>query len=196
MKRRSNLPLYLLLNIIVSAVTTLVVLVVWDNVRKAEFPAAQLPQVAAQETAAPRAGDSEIGAQNTPASGQELVSHTAATPAPTETLPPVDVKVIQVLNVVGVGDLDQEVVLLKRIGEGNIRMTGWKLTGERGGTYTFPEQPELIVYKDGAVQIYTKTGTDTATEVYWNRSEPAWQSGETIKVFDPDGNERAAYVVP
>ncbi len=86
--------------------------------------------------------------------------------------------------------------MLKRAGEGNLRLVGWKLVGEHDNMYTFPEQPELILYKDGAIQVYTKAGTDTVTEVYWNRSTAAWRSGELIRLLDPQGSERATYRVP
>ena len=55
--------------------------------------------------------------------------------------------------------------------------------------YTFPSQPELTLYKDGAVQVYTRAGTDTVTEVYWNRAEAAWRSGELIRLVDAQGIE-------
>lgn len=181
-KPRSRLPLYLLLNVIVSAVTTLAVLLVWDTLRGPDQAQLFLPLIA--PTATP---------QGAPPATQTAP---AGTPAPTATLPPLDTPVIQVLSVIGPGDLQQEVVLLKRIGEGNLRMTDWRLESSSGVKYVFAEFPELILYKDGAVQIYSKAGTDTATEVYWNRTEPAWKSGETLKLIDPEGNERATYLIP
>jgi hypothetical protein len=119
-----------------------------------------------------------------------------ATAGPTETPFPDDAKLIELVSVVGAGDLQQEVVLLRRIGEGNLRMVGWKLVGEHNSTYTFPEEPELTLYKDGAVQVYSGTGTDTVTEVYWNRTEAAWRSGELLRLLDPQGNERATFKIP
>ncbi|RPJ41135.1 MAG: hypothetical protein EHM21_13615 [Chloroflexi bacterium] len=177
MNKRSNLLLYLLLNIFVSAITTLAVLVIWDYTRRADSPL--LPIVAAQTGTNP--------AQTLP---------TETPPSPTATLPPVGEQVITFVSVVGPGDLDQEAVIFKRLGEGNLRLAGWKLTGEHNNTYAFPEQPELILYKDGAVQIYSKTGSDTATDVYWNRDKAAWRSGELLKLVDSAGNERASYKVP
>jgi hypothetical protein len=118
------------------------------------------------------------------------------TPLPVDTLPPTSTPIIQIASVVGVGDVQQEVVLLKRVGEGNLSMVGWKLQGEHNNIYTFPKQPELILYKDGAVQVFSKAGTDSVTEVYWNRPDAAWRSGELIRLLDPQGNERATYRIP
>jgi hypothetical protein len=221
MKKQSNLLTYLLLNIFVSAVTTLVVLWVWDHVRQSSD--VTLPQVLVQSTVpgvientpaassgaeAPLAVPSASSGAEAPlavpsAAGVETASPVVPTPAvpvetagPTETMPPAGSPLIQIISVVGAGDLEQEVVMLKRAGEGNLRMVGWKLEGEHNNNYTFPEQPELTLYKDGAVQIYTKTGTDSVTEVYLNRAEAAWRSGELIRLLDPQGTERATYRVP
>jgi hypothetical protein len=189
MNKRSNLLLYLLLNIIVSAATTLVVLWVWDHYRKPTDLTP--PQAAAASTAAPS------GENSTAALATATIALPPETPEPTETLPPPSGDpVIQILSVVGAGDIEQEVVMLKRVGEGNLRLVGWKLVGEHNNVYTFPEQPELTLYKDGAIQLYTGAGTDSVTEVYWNRPAAAWRSGEMIRLLDPDGAERATYRVP
>ena len=178
MKRRNALILYLVLNVIVSAATTLTVLTLWDRARQRDLPTGDLPTSAGVVQAA------------------DVTQPAPVTPQPTETLPPVDQPVIQIVSVVGAGDLEYEVVILKRLGDGNLRMAGWRLEPDGGARYVFPEQPELVLYKDGAVQVYTKTGADTAAEVYWNRPEPAWKPGDTIRVIDAQGNERAIYRVP
>ncbi len=217
MNRRSNLLFYLILNILVSAITTLAVLWVWDNVHNSEARTAQdavPPLVLAQATenlvarhaatlyAAGTAAASGTRAASTDAESAGGTTPSAVatiaveTPQPVETLPPAGQPVIQIVSVVGAGDLEQEVVMLKRVGEGNLNLAGWKLQGEHNNTYTFPAQSELILYKDGAVQVYTKAGTDSVTEVYWNRTEAAWRSGESIRLLDPQGTERATYRVP
>ena len=201
MKKRSNLLLYLLLNILVSAATTLVVLWAWDNAwgsgRKVAPPLAA--EVLAQNTLQP-AGEQPVrpaeGAGDLPATPVAAPVVLQETAGPTETTLPVDAKLIEVVSVVGAGDLQQEVVLLKRIGEGNLRMVGWKLAGEHDNTFTFPEDPELTLYKDGAVQVVSGPGTDTVTEVYWNRTAAAWRAGELLRLLDPQGNERATFRVP
>ncbi len=193
MKRRSNLLLYLLLNILVSAATTLAVLAAWDNARKADLPSAPPVGAAAATATSPVKVVAVITA---PDSTPGILPKPSDTPQPIDTLPPVGQAVIQIQNVVGVGDIEQEVVTLKRVGSGNVRMAGWKLEGEHNNSFVFPDQPELILYQDGAVQLFSKAGTDTATEVYWNRKEAAWRSGETIKLLDPQGNQRAVYSVP
>mgnify|MGYP003749551391 CR=1 FL=1 len=176
-RRRNNLLLYLLLNVLVSAGTTLGVLYVWDYLRPPVLPAPP-PALAAV----------------TP----QTETHTPPPPAPTATAtpPPAGDALIEIRSVIGAGDLAYEVVLLKRLGEGNLLMTGWRLEGEHGQSFVFPSQPELVLFKDGAVQVFTREGDDTATEVYLDRTEPAWRSGETIRLIDSQGIERASYQIP
>ena len=201
-RSRSNrsLGFYLVLNMLVSAATTLAVLFAWDYFTGRDLPesiaglAASPPAVAAAaesgaaEASAPTAAAVQPGTESTPpAQGAE------AAPA---ALPPPDVEVIQITLVAGAGDMDQEVLTLRRVGEGDLFMAGWKLYDENGNTYIFPTSPELVLFAGGAVRFYSKGGTDTATEIYWNRTEPAYQSTELITLEDPQGNVRATYRVP
>lgn len=174
MRRRSHsLLYYVILNVIVSALTTVAVLLIWDNLR-----ARDLPELV---------GGASLSA---------LPTETNLPPVPTPTLPPEDQAVIQITSIVGAGDINHEVVLLRRVGEGDLHMAGWQLKDEQGAVYTFSVSPELILFKDGGVQVFTKVGMDTATEVYWNREAAVWQSGETITLLDYAGNIRATYTVP
>ena len=75
-------------------------------------------------------------------------------------------------------------------------MVGWQLEDGDGNVYVFPEQPALTLYQDGRVQVYSKSGDDTAIEVYWDRDRAAFRSGETIRLLDMDGNVRAEYTIP
>lgn len=201
--KRNRLYLYLLLNVIVSAVTTLIVLTIWDSTRKPDL-AADPALSGVQATLNPALSQPASGspATITPApsgpteTALAALRETAAAPKVTATLPPAGTPVIEISNVVGAGDLENEVVQLKRLGEGNLSMAGWKLVGEHNNTYIFPAQPELILYKEGAVQVFTKAGSDSVFQVFWNRDKAAWQPGETLKLLDREGTERATYIVP
>lgn len=177
MKKRSHLLLYLLLNAVISAGAILAVLMVWDHYH----PSQALPLV-------PPSGGN-------PAAAPALVTATPP-PAATETLPPASTPLIEIASVVGAGDPQQEVVILRRVGEGNLRMAGWKLQGQHGNSFVFPASPELILYKGGAVQLFTRAGTDSVTEIFWNRDQAAWRSGETLTLLDPQGQTRATFNVP
>jgi hypothetical protein len=100
---------------------------------------------------------------------------------------------MQIVTVIGAGNLDSERVLLKRSGSGELALAGWQLTDEDGHVYTFPQ---LTLYQDGAVNVYTGLGQDTVVDLYWGLSAPVWQSGETVTLYDAQGKVRASFAIP
>ncbi|GAP08528.1 MAG TPA: hypothetical protein DEQ80_08075 [Anaerolinea thermolimosa] len=172
---RNSLLLYLILNIIVSAATVLAVLMVWERLRPQETPA--LPTAPAD-----------------PIPASEVVE----TPLPTltPTLPGPAGELIEIAAVIGATDPQQEYVQLRRLGEGDLSLAGWQLKDEDGNVYTFSKDPELILYKGGAVLVYTRVGNDTPTEVFWNRTEAVWRPGEWATLVDNLGQVQARFQVP
>jgi len=169
-----RLLFFLVLNVIVSAVTTIAVMSWWER--------AHLDSRTALVNAAP-----------SPAAG-DAATLPVETAAPTPTpLPPGDTPLIRIENVFGVGDLQNEVVLLKRIGDGELWLTGWRLEDESGQKYIFPD---LLLNKDGAVQVFTRPGVDSVIELHWGMKAAAWQPGELVTLVDPAGNVRATYRIP
>jgi hypothetical protein len=182
MRRRSvqnGLLLYILLNIIVSAATTLAVMMIWDRVKQSEMP----PQVA---TLPAIAATTPLSVTTTPQPETTPTGTAQANAGP----------LIEINQVIGAGDVTQEYVLLKRLGEGDLNMAGWKLKDEDGNVFAFPTNPELVLFKGGAVQIYTRVGVDTPTEIYWNRTEPVWKVGEQVTLVDANGTVQATFKVP
>jgi hypothetical protein len=100
---------------------------------------------------------------------------------------------ISVQSVIGAGTLNAEVVIVKFEGEGQLNLQGWQLKDDDGNTFTFPQ---LTLYKNGAVQVHTVSGTDTVIDLYWGAGEAVWRSGEDAKLFDSQGNLQALYRVP
>ncbi len=99
-------------------------------------------------------------------------------------------------SVIGVGDLESERILLKHQGDGEISLVGWKILDEDGHVFTFPEFPELILYKAGAVNVLTRAGSNTVVDLYWGLSEAVWRSGETVTLQDDQGRVRDTYLIP
>jgi len=155
---------YLILNIIVSAATILTILWLWDRSRNNDLTVL------------------------TP-----LLVASTPTPEDIPTLPPLNQTVILIKNVFGTGDLQNEVVLLNRQGEGELELTGWQLKDGNGHTFTFPK---LILNQDGAVQVFTHAGADSVIELHWGLDQPIWKSGMTVSLLDPLGNLRASFHIP
>jgi hypothetical protein len=167
---RRLLP-YLIINILVSAGTTLGVLYWWEQNRPVEPPPV-LPQF------------TPIAAN--PNQNSQL-------PRIVPTPPPLDQVVIEINNVFGVGELQTESVRLQRLGEGELWLTGWQLKDSDGNVYVFPE---LLLNKDGAVEINTRAGTDTVIELHWGLAQAAFHPGEDVHLLDPQGNLRSSFRIP
>ncbi len=100
---------------------------------------------------------------------------------------------VKIQSVIGAGTLNAEVAVVKFEGEGQLDIASWQLKDDDGNTYTFPR---LTLYKNGAVQVHTVSGTNTVIDLYWGAGEAVWESGEDARLFDSQGNLRAIYRVP
>lgn len=158
---------FLFLNIVISALTTLLVLWIWDQ-RKADLT--------------PMAVSTGVGA------AQPLTSPTV------QPLPPLDEPVIKIDNIFGAGNPATEAVRLVGLGNEPLWLTGWKLEDGNGNSFTFPE---LELVREGAVvEVYSRTGHNTPFELYWNKDKSMWSQGETARLVDTEGNLRAEFSIP
>ncbi len=100
---------------------------------------------------------------------------------------------VTISSIIGAGDLNLERVVLTRTGDGELDLAGWRLEDSAGHVFTFPQ---LTLYKDGAVNIYTQAGQNTVVDLYWGLAEAVWQGGETATLYDAQGSQRATYKAP
>jgi hypothetical protein len=173
MKSKKSLLFYILLNILISAGTTLIVLLVWQ----AAHPT---PEIV-----------SPITPTNTadPSGSMEEVQTTSQ---PTLDFLEEDVQ-ITIRSVVGAGNLEMENVQILNQSEGVVNLNGWQLQNGRGNHFTFPA---LILNQGGAVEVHSKAGTNTVIELYWQSDTPIWQPGDTVTLVDTDGTVQATYQIP
>lgn len=158
---------YIILNILVSAATTWGVLTWWNNTH------------------------SPITPTPSPVATAAVIVPTSALPNPTP-FPP-GVKMIEIGEVTGAGDIANETILLRRVGEGELRLNGWRLDDSRGHSFTFPD---IVLYKGGAVRVFTRSGNSTVNELYWGLKEAAWTPGKTVSLYDDQGIIRATVPIP
>ena len=163
MSRRPTILPFLLINILVSALTTLGVLWLWNRAQ---------PQAVTPPASAPQAGQ-PTALQNA--------------------LPPLDTPVVQIDYVVGAGDLNLESIRLSRVGEGELDLLGWKLEDGAGHEYIFGS---VRISQGGAMDLYTRAGSNSAIALFWGLPEAVWQSGVKASLKDWQGNLRAEYVIP
>lgn len=100
---------------------------------------------------------------------------------------------VQIVSVIGAGTLNVESVVIKYTGDGEVDLTGWQIKDSKGDAYTFPP---FKLFKNGAVQVHTASGTNTAIDLYWGQNSAVWQSGEAVLLTDANGNVQDSYPVP
>ena len=100
---------------------------------------------------------------------------------------------VQIVSVIGAGTANVESVVVKYNGDGELDLTGWHLKDGAGHSYTFPP---FRLFKNGAVQVHTQGGTDTAIDLFWGQRQAVWQSGQAVLLTDPEGQAQDSYPVP
>lgn len=163
---RRRLLLYLLLNIMISVCVTSAILFWYDRNYRSVSISAIQPAV-------------------------QSLSQGASAPQPT--ISPQTRIPVGIVSVIGAGTLNAEWVVVSYTGDDQINLANWQLRDENRNVFVFPQ---LVLHKNGAVQIHTISGTNTVIDLYWGLSTPVWQSGEMAQLFDPNGNKRAEYKVP
>ena len=114
-------------------------------------------------------------------------------PIPTEPLPTGDV-VIEISQVIGVGDLTEEAVQIRNIGANPTALLDWKLADQDGNFYTFGQ---LTLFGEGAgILVHTEAGQNGATELFWGLSEAVWESGELVTLLNAQDNIVATFAIP
>ncbi|UCH61199.1 MAG: lamin tail domain-containing protein [Anaerolineales bacterium] len=96
-------------------------------------------------------------------------------------------------GVIGAGNLESERVFLTRTGDGELSLAGWQLRDEDGNVFVFPQ---LILFKDGGINIWTTSGSPTVVDLYWGMTAPVWDSGERVELQDAQGRKKAEFTVP
>ena len=114
------------------------------------------------------------------------------TPIPTE-LPTSGEVIIEIAEVAGAGEVEQEFVSIKNSGNIPIALLGWRLNDEDGRTYTFGQ---VTLFGDGAaINLHSGRGIEGPADLYWGFDEAIWRPGETVTLVDGEGSVRATFVV-
>ena len=174
MNQAKKLLFYIVLNIIVSAVTILAVLYVWEKTQLKDFLLESNNGSPGSVTAAEEGTGEESGS----------------------------VLLIEIGEVGGVSNLATEYVRLIRPNSDpgdTVSLQGWRLVDEDEHDYVILDQsglPSLELHGQGAVNIYSKEGASNPIELYLGLEEPIWEPGETVTLVDPDGNPHDTYRIP
>lgn len=120
----------------------------------------------------------------------------AFTPAPLPTLTPAfvagDVQ-IEITEVVGIGNLTEESVLITNTGSQPVALQGWTLSDQSGRVYTFKQ---VTLFGDGAgIRLHTEAGQDSFADLYWGWEQPVWEANEMVSLRDSTGTLRAQFLI-
>ena len=98
-----------------------------------------------------------------------------------------------ITGVIGVGNLESERVFITRTGDGELSLAGWQLEDEDGNTFTFPQ---LILFKDGGINVWTTSGSPNVIDLYWGLTAPVWKAGERAVLRDAQGRIKDEFTIP
>jgi len=119
---------------------------------------------------------------------------TVPTPIPTAAPPEQGEAIVEISEVVGVGELTEEAIQIINSGTRQVGLVDWTISDESGFVYTFDQ---VTLFGEGAgILIHTEAGTDGPTELYWGLELPILVSGKILSLTDADGNVVSTYTVP
>jgi hypothetical protein len=100
---------------------------------------------------------------------------------------------LEISEIAGVGEVEQESVTVVNVGELLADMAGWTLSDADGNTYVFPN---YRLWPAGSVVVYSRIGQDGSpvSSLFWGRSEPVWSPGEVATVRNAVGELVTTFV--
>jgi LysM repeat protein len=111
---------------------------------------------------------------------------------PLPTLTPSGPPLVEIDGAVGVGDLEAEAIILRNRG-GTVSLESWTISSKTDETFVLPA---ITLFTEGEVSVHSADGDDTPRDLYWGRTEPAWQEGELVTLRDAEGNVVDTYIIP
>ena len=102
---------------------------------------------------------------------------------------------VQITDVIGAGQVDQEAVVMTNTGTRLADMLGWTLSDGDGNVYTFPN---FRLWGNGSsMTIHTRSGQDNnpPANFFWGKLVSVWSAGEVATLKDAEGNVVATFSV-
>jgi outer membrane lipoprotein SlyB len=84
-------------------------------------------------------------------------------------------------------NLNEEYVELKNEKTHQENISGWKILDLKNHEFIFPA--DTVVQPRATIILHSGQGTNTASDLYWNRKAPVWNNpGDTAFLYDLNGN--------
>lgn len=117
-----------------------------------------------------------------------------STPTPEGFVPVTRDRLVSIVSVFGMGDLNSETVRIQSNADEVVSLEGWTIQDAENNIFTFPAIQ--LIRKGIFIELYTRSGHTTPFELYWGQPEARWQSGETVVLRDSTGQIQSAYRIP
>jgi hypothetical protein len=161
------------------------------------IPIGGLPQVTATFTPMPTPTDTPIpfeppSADMTATAAAEAGATATGLPTP---VPSEGDLTVEITEIVGAGQVDQERVVITNIGSRLADMQGWTLSDGQGNVYTFPN---FRLWGNGSsVTVHTRIGQDgnPPANFFWGKLEALWSPAKVATLKDAQGNVVVTYTV-
>ena len=101
---------------------------------------------------------------------------------------------IEITEVIGVGQEDEEQVVITNAGTRLADMQGWTLRDGDGNEFVFPN---FRLWQDGSATVHTRMGQDgnPPSHFYWKKLEAIWSAGEEATLENAAGDTVSTYIV-
>jgi WD40 repeat protein len=108
------------------------------------------------------------------------------TPVPTITLIPTAVNTqVEIVSIEPSGSWVHEMVEIRNRTNMSIDLTDWTLEDSQGNVFVFPE---THIEPNDAIRIYTRNGSNSRNELFWNTMKAIWgELGETATLKTAEG---------
>jgi len=160
------------------------------------IPVGGVPETTATFTPAPTPTDTPLpfeppSADMTATMAAEMGATTTPLPTP---LPSSGDLVIEITEVLGAGQIDQESVVITNLGDRLADMQGWTLSGAGGNVYTFSN---VRLWAGGGLTVHSRIGQDGSppSNFYWGKLEAVWSPGDVVTLKDAAGTVLATLTV-
>jgi LysM domain/Lamin Tail Domain len=101
---------------------------------------------------------------------------------------------VEITEIVGMGDIQRERVVISNVGDQVADMDGWSLSDDEGNTYWFPA---FRLWGKASVAVDSRVGQDgdPPLTLYWGRLLPAWSIGEVATLKNAAGKVVTIYPI-
>jgi LysM repeat protein len=102
--------------------------------------------------------------------------------------------VVEISEIVGVGEIELERVAITNVGDSVADMEGWTLSDAEGNIYVFPN---YRLWPGGNVTVHTRTGQDgnPLSSLFWGKLQAVWSSGVVATLKSAEGRVITTYAV-